>query len=158
MLSAAFFVILSLGVLCAAQPVGLPAQDTRSYGVANCRIEKPVMWNPPAASWLGSCKAGHADGWGALQDSPGGPAFVGLVSEGYLRSGVFVAEGRYTAGRWKDGAVVHDETVDRNTAIQAFNDAAKAAQAASNSMAKVSNRKASRFYARLAKSLLNQME
>ena len=158
MLYAALSVILSARFVCAVKPIALPAPDTRSYGVVNCRIEKPVMWNPPGASWVGSCKAGHADGWGALQDSAGGPTFVGLVSEGYLRSGVFVSDGRYTAGRWQDGAVVRDENVDRNTTIQAFNDAAKAADAASKTMTKMSNRKASRFYDKLAKSLRNQME
>jgi hypothetical protein len=118
------------------------------------------MWNPAGVTWIGSCKAGHADGWGALQESNARTVtttFVGFVSDGYLRSGVFVSDGRYSPGRWKDGTVVHDETVDRNTTIQAFNDAAKAAEAASKTT-RMSNQKVSRFYAKLARSLRDQME
>ena len=110
MLHSVFFLLavcgLGLGARPAPEAQDTKAEDTRSFGVATCRIEKPVSWNDRRVTWIGTCRAGHADGLGALQsDTPGlaREVFLGRVSEGYLRNGVLVTEQGYTAGSWKAG-------------------------------------------------------
>jgi len=148
-----------------AQDVGdaIPA-DTRSYGAASCRIEKPIAWNDGRVTWIGRCKAGHAYGLGALQSAVKGlslEVFLGRVSEGYLRNGVLVTKEGHTAGLWKDGKVMEnraDDQVSRNVTLAAFEEGAKAAEATSRLMARQSNSKTSRFYSRLARRLRRQMD
>jgi hypothetical protein len=138
--------------------------DTRSYGAVNCRIEKPNAWNNRRVTWIGECKTGHADGFGALQSAIEGlplEVFLGRVSEGFLRNGVLVMKEGYTAGLWRDGKVVENsanDQVSRNVTLAAFEDAAKAADATSRLMARQSNSKASRFYSQLARRLRRQMD
>ena len=87
--------------------------------------------------------------------------FLGRVEKGYLRSGVLQTDGGYVAGPWKDGVVIEDGADDqakRNAILAAFEEAAKAADATSRTMARKSNAASSRFYAQLANRLRAQMD
>ena len=164
LLAGAFGTALLAGATHAASRADPGPSDTRSYGAAMCRVEKPIAWKGGQISWIGGCATGHANGLGVLRSVVDGSApelFAGSVKNGFLSNGVLITEGGYIAGNWKNGAVVQegvDDQANRNVILAAFEIAAKAADAVSKVMAHRSNPEGSRFYAKIATRLRNQMD
>jgi hypothetical protein len=88
--------------------------------------------------------------------------FYGRVEDGHPSLGVLEEpNGGYRAGAWVRGAQaapLEDGLAQRNVVIDAFNAAAAAATAVSESFAKKADAKSSRFYADRARRLRDQMD
>lgn len=116
-----------------------------------CRFSSPVPNEHGGQSWLGSCRAGAADGPGVVRiASPGGKAPVlwfGRMTAGLPGKGVVERGGDYYP----------EAGDDRNANVQAFNAAAAGARAVSRLFAGMGNKRSARFYAdeatRLARTL-----
>jgi hypothetical protein len=140
------------------------ASDRRSDGQPGCRIERPAVWTTGSVSWLGNCRDGFADGSGViLNEVEGGEPerFYGRVERGHPSIGVLQTAGGYMAGTWAQGTramALADDVAQRNVLISAFQAAASAATLVSQSFAKKSDAKSSRFYAQQAKLLRHQMD
>ncbi len=140
------------------------ATDRRTFGAASCRVETPTEWNSTGpVTWIGGCKHGYADGLGVLRRTdPGYPTdlFLGRVDQGFLRSGATDRDGSYKVGCWDGGTVLPpgDDLEYRNKVIDAWRNAAKAADATARYMRSHANPKAARFYTHLAKVMRMQDE
>ena len=140
------------------------ASDRRSDGEPGCRVERLADWTGGRVSWLGSCREGLADGSGVIvHEIEGGEPerFYGRVEHGHPRIGVLQTAGGFLAGTWAQGSraeALADDVAQRNVLIGAFQAAASAATLVSQSFAKKSDAKSSRFYAEQAKLLRNQMD
>ena len=141
------------------------ALDRRTLGAGNCHVEAPAEWeNAVQVTWIGLCKHGYADGLGVLRRDTRGSStdlFSGRVEQGYLRSGVLDNGRGYEAGAWKAGSVIEtsaDEPGYRDALMAVYEEAAKAADATADYMAKHSNPKSARFYTHLAKSFRMQLD
>jgi hypothetical protein len=114
--------------------------------------------------WLGACQGGFAEGSGVIVNTVEGAEperFYGRLESGSPSIGVLQTENGFVAGRWKHGAVVTalpDDVAQRNVLLDAFRAAADAATAVSKSLAKKADAEASRFYARQAGVLREQMD
>lgn len=153
-LSAAGLLCLAAGALPAAA-----ADAPRMAGPAQCRFAVPPGWPERGVGWSGPCRAGLAQGRGALRAYDGGKlvmAFYGTVEAGQPVLGVvdlghgFVA-GRFEAGRASAGA-------ERNTLIEAFDAASAAARQLAEGYRKAGNAASARFYENKAKQLAAQMD
>jgi len=143
------------------------AGDRRRDGPPDCRFERPAAWTSGRLSWLGSCRAGLAQGSGVLvrdleADLGLEPQrFFGSLQNGYLSVGVLEVPGGFRAGTWADGdlaAPLADDLAQRNVVIDAFEVAATAATAVSQSFAEKGDAKASRLYADQARRLRDQID
>jgi hypothetical protein len=139
------------------------AGDTRSDGRPDCRFERPAVWTAGEVSWLGSCRGGFADGSGVLLNVDRGEfeRFYGRLQYGVLSLGVIESAGGYMAGTWSHGALseaLADDVAQRNILIDAFRAGAAAATAASTWVAKRGDAKSSRFYAKQARLMRDQMD
>jgi hypothetical protein len=140
------------------------ASDRRSDGQPDCHIERPAVWTAGRVSWLGSCSEGFADGIGViLNEVEGGEPerFYGRVDHGHLSVGVLQTASGYIAGTWVQGTravALPDDVAQRNVLISAFQAGATAATSVSQSFAKKSDAQSSRFYAKQAKLLRDQMD
>jgi hypothetical protein len=138
--------------------------DPRTEGVPNCRFERPKAWPAGGVTWLGSCHKGFADGNGILVNVVEGQEperFYGRVQQGRLRVGVLQTSDGYVAGSWAHGAIAQpseDDIAQRNLIITAFRAAANASTAVSKSFERKGDSKSSRFYAKQARLLREQMD
>lgn len=125
-----------------------------------CQFVAPADWSSSTSiRWFGACPGGGADGLGVLRSyfrGAPGPAFFGRMVAGTLDMGVIEGEGGFTAGRFRDGEVVAG--ADRQTLIDAFTLAAKAARATAARFKAEGNAASARFYADKADQLENQMD
>jgi hypothetical protein len=161
---------LALASGALAEPVPAPAAalpgtaDTRSEGTERCKVEKPAAWTSGGVSWLGSCRAGFAHGYGVILsagEGSEGERFFGRVDHGYLRVGVVQTGSGFMAGNWIDGVLAEpllDDVAQRNLLIGAFEAGAKAAGSVSKLLAKKADARSSRFYAEQARRLRAQMD
>jgi hypothetical protein len=140
------------------------ASDPRSDGQPDCRFERPEDFSEGRVSWLGGCHKGFAHGSGViLYESEGVESrrFYGRVEDGHPSLGVLESYGGYKAGAWVRGAPaapLDDGLAQRNVVIHAFDAAAAAATAVSQSFAKKRDAKSSSFYATQAKKLRDAMD
>ncbi|MES2151605.1 MAG: hypothetical protein V4508_17645 [Pseudomonadota bacterium] len=87
----------------------LPAHGAEPayLGPANCRIANPAPVDGARAMWTGACKAGSAEGKGALQwylRNTGGDRFEGSVERGLPLDGLMTyANGAQYEGAFRDG-------------------------------------------------------
>jgi hypothetical protein len=87
--------------------------------------------------------------------------FYGHLERGSASVGVLQTDNGFVAGRWNGGTVapaLPDDVARRNVMIEAFRVAAQAATEVSESFAKRADPEASRFYARQALLLRDQMD
>jgi hypothetical protein len=151
------------GAPAAGSPDG-GASDPRSDGQPGCRFERLADWTEGRVSWLGGCHKGFAHGSGVILNEVEGVEprrFYGRVEDGHPSVGVLESYGGYKAGTWVHGAQaapLEDGLAQRNVVIDAFNAAAAAATAVSESFAKKADAKSSRFYATQARLLRDQMD
>jgi hypothetical protein len=126
-----------------------------------CQWATPQPWPDGVVTrWSGPCKAGQAHGRGVLRALRAGvleQAFYGRYEHGRPVFGVVELDGGYRAGRFgPDGQVVDDG--ERNTTIQAFDEAAAAARAAASGFRRAGNLASARFYETKARRLAEQMD
>ncbi len=138
--------------------------DRRTAGQPGCRFERPEVWAAGTVSWIGNCRNGFADDSGVIvmvvKDAEP-ERFYGHVQDGHLRVGVLQSPNGFMAGTWVNGALaaaLADDVAQRNALIAAFRVAANAATSASNSLAKKGDATASRYYAKQAKLLHEQID
>jgi len=140
------------------------AEDPRSDGKPSCRFERPKVWTSGSVSWQGRCRDGFAEGIGVLLNAVEGQEaerFYGRLHQGRLNVGVLQTGQGYIAGTWAGGTVAEklaDDMAQRNAIIAAFRAAADASTSVSKSLVKKGDGKASRFYAKQARSLRDQMD
>jgi len=158
----------TMAATAAAAPPTLSdkAGDRRTEGRPGCRFERPEVW--PAGSgpvsWIGRCRNGFADGSGVILEIVEGAElerFYGRIQGGYLSVGVLQTPSGFMAGTWANGALADplaNDVAQRNTLIAAFRAAADAATSVSKSFAKKGDPGASRYYAKQAKLLREQMD
>jgi hypothetical protein len=87
--------------------------------------------------------------------------FYGHLERGSPSVGVLQTDSGFVAGRWNGGTVapaLPDDVAQRNVVIEAFRVAARAATDVSTSFANRADPEASRFYARQALLLREQMD
>jgi hypothetical protein len=154
-------------VASAAADSDAGASGARREGQPDCRFERPTAWTSGHLSWLGSCRNGYAQGNGVIvrefdQDLGLEPKhFYGRLQDGYLSVGVLEGPGGYRAGTWVRGALapaLPDDMAQRNVQINAFDVAAAAATAVSESFANQGDAKSSRFYSDKARQLAEQID
>jgi hypothetical protein len=140
------------------------AEDPRPDGKPSCRFEGPKVWTAGDVTWLGRCRGGFADGSGVLLNAVEGQQaerFYGRLQQGRLNVGVLQTAQGYIAGTWAGGVLAEklaDDMAQRNAIVAAFQAAAEASTSVSKSFAKKGDVKASRFYAKQARSLREQMD
>lgn len=83
-------------------------------------------------------------------------AFYGTLQSGQLVLGVIDQPDGFVAGRFEQGRVVNDG--ERNTLIQAFEDASAAARQVAAGYRRAGNAPSARFYEDKAKQLANQLD
>ncbi|MDQ2668036.1 MAG: hypothetical protein M3Z05_18840 [Gemmatimonadota bacterium] len=138
--------------------------DRRTAGQPGCRFERPEVWAAGTVSWIGNCRSGFANDSGVIVMVVKGAEperFYGRVQDGHLRVGVLQSPNGFMAGTWVNGALaaaLADDVAQRNALIAAFRVAANAATSASNSLAKKGDATASRYYAKQAKLLHEQID
>jgi hypothetical protein len=150
----------------AAPTLADKAGDRRTAGRPGCRFERPGVWpvGSGSVSWIGGCRNGFADGSGVILEVVEGAEperFYGRVRDGYLSVGVLQTPSGFMAGAWANGALANtlaDDVAQRNTVIAAFRAAAKAATSLSKSFTKKADANSSRFYAKQAELLREQMD
>lgn len=115
-------------------------------------------------AWLGDCQTGVAEGVGVLVHLVPGiepERFYGKLEHGLPTLGVLQTDGGFLAGRWSHGTLVPplpDDVAQRNLVLDAFRAAAAAAGAASRSYAARADAATSRFYAKQARLLSQQVD
>lgn len=144
--------IALLVMLLAVISTNLSAQSKCGFVVPKGWIEKNTRWN-------GQCVDGYADGLGILKEFEKGKVrqfFFGKINKGKVEFGVIDQPDGYIAGKFNDGIFVPSD--DRQTYIDAFNVAKKAAIKAAGDFRKVGNKASAQFYENKAKELNDQMD
>lgn len=130
-------------------------------GAPACTWSTPQPWPADVTTrWSGACKGGQAQGRGVLRALRAGAleqAFYGRYERGRPALGVVEVDGGYRAGRFgPDGQVLADG--DRNTTIEAFDEAAAAARGMAAGLRRAGNAASARFYEAKARRLAEQMD
>lgn len=131
-------------------------------GPGPCRWATPQPWPEGVVNrWSGVCAGGQAQGRGVLRALRGArvvQAFYGRYEAGRpVLGAVEVEGGGFRAGRFgADGQVVADG--ERNTAIQAFDEAAAAARAMASALRRSGNAASARYYEAKARQLAEQLD
>lgn len=145
-----------LSVLLAGVLTGLPGIGWAQ----SCDFVAPDEWSSATSiRWFGPCAGKTADGLGVLRsyfNGKAGPAFFGRMSGGAPAFGVVESDAGFAAGRFVGGEVV--ATDNRQTIIDAFATAAKAARAVSARFRAENNAGSAKFYADKADQLESQMD
>jgi hypothetical protein len=144
---------LALGLGLAAAPAWAAAGP--------CRWVTPQPWPEGVSNrWSGSCQSSQAHGRGVLRAFRGGKVvqtFYGRYEQGRPVLGAVELDGGYRVGRFaEDGQTVAEG--DRNTSIQAFEEAAAAAKAMAASLRASGNQASARFYEAKARQLAEQLD
>lgn len=159
---------LGLAMPALAQPASAPAAAAASAsglidpplsGPARCRFATPNGWDARQVRWTGDCHAGLAQGLGTLRAIKGKQVlqvFYGSLKNGQPVLGVIEQTGGYRAGRFERGALVNDG--ERNTLIQAFEEASAAARQVAQRHQAGGNPASARFYRQKASVLAQQMD
>lgn len=112
--------------------------------------------------WEGECVNGKAEGYGALRAYPRPESgekeiwiFFGKLKKGDPKVGAIDLQGSYMVGKLRGGEVL--DTDDQNVAIQAFEEATKAAKAVSERMKLAGNEPSAQYYAKKAEHLELQL-
>jgi len=130
-----------------------------SFAQAACTFEKPESWATSTTSWVGDCKNGRAEGLGVVKEVDHGRVvrfFFGQLRSGKWVLGVIDQTDGYIAGNFLNEHVV--EPTDRNTILQAFDEAAKAAQSVAERYRQKGNLPSAKFYQAKSTALKNQMD
>lgn len=138
-------------VLCAMSQVGLSK--------TSCEFSVPDDWSRKTTQWDGHCPAGRAEGLGVLKeyrDKKVKRFFFGRLKGGEMEFGVIDQEEGFMAGSFAKGQLIPSD--DRQTIINAFNEAEKAASEAASRFNKTGNKASAEFYERKAKELREQMD
>ncbi|HQX12820.1 MAG TPA: hypothetical protein PLV19_01435 [Nitrosomonas sp.] len=133
--------------------------STNLYAQNKCSFKAPKDWIEKKTHWNGQCSDGYANGLGILKEFENGKVkrfFFGKINKGEIEFGVIDQPDGYTAGKFSDGIIVPSD--DRQTYIDAFNVAKKAAIKAANNFRKIGNKASAQFYENKAKELYNQMD
>jgi hypothetical protein len=157
---------LGLALLLALAPYGGQAQSSAPAGTlpragpAHCRFMPPAGFAQTRLSWSGACARGLAQGSGALRAYAEGHvvrSFFGTMEDGRPLLGVVeVPDEGFIAGRFETGQRVDDG--ERNTLIEAFEVAARAAHELAAVYRKAGNRGSARYYEAKAKQLASQLD
>lgn len=126
---------------------------------ALCDFSVPDGWSQKATQWDGNCQAGRAEGLGVLKEYSNKKVkrfFFGRLKGGEMEFGVIDQEEGFIAGSFAKGQPIPSD--DRQTFIEAFNEAEKAASQAANRFSKAGNKASAVFYERKAKELREQMD
>ena len=157
--------VRSLGLaLCLASLAGLPSAhasgEAALQGPARCRFAPPANWLQADVRWAGACsKARLAEGRGVLRAYAGKRVvntFYGRLKAGQPDLGAVEVEGGWLAGRFQDGKPLNDG--DRNTLIQAFDEASAAARTLAAGYRKAGNAASARHYQDKAAQLARQLD
>lgn len=135
------------------------ADATVMIGPAGCRFAVPGGWSPRDIRWTGSCQHGLAEGRGVLREFVDGKVarlFFGSLQAGQPALGVIEQADGFIAGRFEAGQAVRDG--DRNTLIQAFDEASAAAGQVAEAYRAAGNLGSARFYSDKARQLAQQMD
>jgi hypothetical protein len=128
-------------------------------GTARCRFALPEGFTVRGARWQGACEGGHAHGRGLLRQVEGTRVrrvFFGRFEAGQATLGVIDQGDGFVAGRFEGGKPVLDG--DRNTLIQAFDEASAAADEAAVAFRKSGNAASARHYEAKGKQLAGQLD
>lgn len=148
-------------VLCAAAavPAAAASEQVPTAGPAHCRFYVPEGWAVRDVRWSGACRAGLAEGRGTLRAYAGGRvvhSFFGRLDAGWPVLGVIERTDGYMAGRFEAGKAVNDG--DRNTLIQAFDEASAAALQMAARFRQAGNTASALYYEGKARQLAQQMD
>lgn len=152
----------TLALLLATTATATLAQAPASAGLAgpaHCRFAAPAGWDTRQVRWTGDCRAGLAQGLGTLRAMQGNKVvrtFYGRLKDGQPVLGVIERDGGFQAGRFEGGAVVQDG--ERNTLIQAFDEARAAADAVALRHQASGNPASARYYRQKAAQLASQID
>lgn len=119
----------------------------------------PAGWPQRDVRWSGACVDRLADGRGVLRAYEAGlvqRSFYGRLEAGRPVLGAVELEGGFQAGRFQDGRVARDG--ERNTLIQAFDEAAAAARELATFYRRAGNAASARHYTDKARQLAQQMD
>lgn len=144
--------IYSLGLL-------FLATSTHIFAQSACDFSAPADWIQVNTRWNGQCSASFADGLGILKEFDGSKVkriFFGRINKGEIDFGVIDQDDGYIAGKFSNGAFVPSD--DRQTYIDAFNEAKKAAKKAAEDFTRAGNKASAQFYENKAKELYDQMD
>jgi hypothetical protein len=128
-------------------------------GATRCRFMPPADWTQRDVRWSGACVDRLADGRGVLRAYAAGRvqrSFYGRLEAGRPVLGAVELEGGFQAGRFQNGLAVSDG--ERNTLIQAFEEAAAAARELASFYRRAGNAASARYYADKARQLAQQMD
>lgn len=126
---------------------------------SDCTFSTPDGWSQANTRWDGACENGKASGLGVLKEYKGEKVmrfYFGSLKNGGLHIGVIDQDGGYIAGQFANGRLVPSD--DRQTFINAFTVAEKAASETAKRFEKERNKGSSQFYSRKAKELSEQMD
>lgn len=135
------------------------AFSTNSFAQRKCSFSVPEDWMGKSTHWDGLCSDGYADGLGILKELKNGEVkrfFLGRINKGEIEFGVIDQPDGYIAGKFSDGVLVPSD--DRQTYIDAFNEAEKAAKKAAENFRRIGNKASALFYEKKAKELADQMD
>jgi hypothetical protein len=155
-----------LALLLASVPFGAPAQSSApagslpKIGPAHCRFMPPAGFERTRLSWSGACANHLAQGSGAVRAYARGRivrSYFGTMQAGQPLLGVVeVPDEGFIAGRFEAGQRLDDS--ERNTLIEAFEAAAKAARELAVVYRKAGNRGSADYYDAKAKQLASQLD
>ncbi|RYF10595.1 MAG: hypothetical protein EOO77_21200 [Oxalobacteraceae bacterium] len=131
------------------------AGSTATATAPPCRWTIPIDVTQRPVRWLGSCKAGLAEGTGILRAGVGEPYdfFLGRMSGGRPVDGIIVAHGtEWLAAYGFDarGGIRPAPSANGQQFEALFGQAAAAAEATARSMDGAGNRQSARYYRTLA--------
>lgn len=109
--------------------------------------------------WSGACRSGFADGLGVLRQYRQARVerwFYGRVAAGQPAIGVVDLGDGFMAGRFDGGRLVRD--ADRNTLIEAFDEASLAARQMAERFRRAGNAASARYYDNKAAQLARQID
>ncbi len=152
-------VAAATAALWAAAAVPAAADPAPMAGPAHCRFFVPEGWAPRDVRWSGACRSGLADGRGTLRAYADGRVvriFFGRLDAGWPVLGVIERTDGYLAGRFDAGKAVNDG--DRNTLIQAFDEASAAALQMAAAFRQAGNTASALYYEGKAKQLAQQID
>lgn len=153
--------LIAVATLALAGPLPpAAAGDAQPWqGPIRCRFMPPADWPQRDVRWSGACVDRLADGRGVLRAYHGGRVqrcFYGRLEAGRPVLGAVELEGGFQAGRFHDGRVADDG--ERNTLIQAFDEAAAAARELASAYRRAGNAASARHYTQKARQLAQQMD
>jgi hypothetical protein len=150
---------LVLGLAAALPPAGADGAPVLQ-GPARCRFAVPADWPVRDVRWSGACnRARLAEGRGVLRAYEGArvvKTFYGRLKAGQPELGAVEVEGGWLAGRFQGGRPLNDG--DRNTLIQAFDEASTAARTLAAGYRKAGNAASARLYQDKAAQLARQLD